>query len=86
MVDNELRGNKTMKEKVKELILNVPENCEYILIKYPFSGTYLMEKNSKNLNAWKMKIGLKKNEVAEIVGFVKNEKGNFKINIKKTCE
>lgn len=42
-----------------------------------------MEKNSKDFNAWKTKIGLKENELAEIVGFVDSSKGNFKINIKK---
>jgi hypothetical protein len=69
---------------MKELILQVPNTeSEYTIIKYPFSGTYLMEKNSKDFNAWKTKIGLKENELAEIVGFVDSSKGNFKINIKK---
>jgi len=69
---------------MKELILKVPNTeSQYTIIKYPFSGTYLMEKNSKDFNAWKTKIGLKKNETAEIVGFVQSNKGNFKILIKK---
>lgn len=69
---------------MKELILQVPNiESEYTLITYPFSGTYLMEKNSKDFNAWKTKIGLKKNESAKIAGFIKSDKGNFKILIKK---
>jgi len=56
--------------KSKVLQVLVPdhiEKCE--IVNYGFAGTYLMESNSKDLNAWKMKLP---NGKYEIIGRIKD--------------
>ena len=50
--------------KSKLLQVFVPDNiqkCE--IVNYGYAGTWLMESNSKNLNAWKMQLPMGKYEV-----------------------
>lgn len=50
--------------KDKLLQVLVPEHiqkCE--IVNYGYAGTWLMESNSKNLNAWKMQLPMGKYEV-----------------------
>ena len=56
--------------KSKLLQVLVPDNiqkCE--IVNYGYAGTWLMESNSKDLNAWKMKIP---NENYEVIGKIKD--------------
>lgn len=46
---------------VKHLTVEVPDkNNDYKIIRYSHAGTWLMETNSKNLNAWKVNIPQRK--------------------------
>jgi hypothetical protein len=48
----------------------VPDNIEkFEIINYGYAGTWIMEKNSKNLNAWKKKLP---NGNYEILGRIKD--------------
>jgi hypothetical protein len=50
--------------KSKLLQVLVPDNIEKCeIVNYGYAGTWLMESNSKNLNAWKMKLPNGKYEV-----------------------
>lgn len=56
--------------KSKLLQVLVPDNiqkCE--IVNYGYAGTWLMESNSKDLNAWKMKIP---NGNYEVIGKIKD--------------
>ena len=56
--------------KSKLLQVLVPDNiqkCE--IVNYGYAGTWLMESNSKDLNAWKMKI---QNGNYEVIGRIKD--------------
>jgi hypothetical protein len=48
----------------------VPDDIEkFEIVNYGFAGTWIMEKDSKNLNAWKQKIP---NGKYEIIGRIKD--------------
>ena len=48
----------------------IPDNIEECeIVNYGYAGTYLMESNSKELNAWKMKIP---NGRYEVIGRIKD--------------
>jgi hypothetical protein len=56
--------------KNKLLQVLVPDHIEkFEIINYGYAGTYLMESNSKELNAWKIKIP---NGNYEVIGKIKD--------------
>ena len=56
--------------KNKLLFVTVPELYnEFEIVNYEYAGTWLMENNSKKLNAWKIKIP---NGKYEIIGRIKD--------------
>lgn len=69
-----------MISKEVEIITTVPDvHKQYELVQYHRSGLWIMESNSKSLNAWKKHIPIDKYLSAEIIGHVESDKGNFKI-------
>lgn len=66
----------------QELIITVPDaHKQYELVQYAISGLWIMESNSKNLNAWKKKLPIKRYSSIEIIGHVESDLGNFKLKI-----
>lgn len=56
--------------KNKLLQILVPEDMrKFEIVNYGFAGTYLMESDSKKLNAWKIKLP---NNKYEIIGRIKD--------------